>query len=64
MQGQTSSTFSLAELCRGATRSQAAATFYCLLVLKKRDAIDMQQGAPYQDIIATPGPTFWDRLTA
>ncbi|KAM4562544.1 double-strand-break repair protein rad21-like protein 1 [Odontesthes bonariensis] len=52
--------FSLKALCEGSTRSQAAATFFCLLVLKKQQALHLHQSAPYGDIVATPGPKFYD----
>ncbi|XP_071333166.1 double-strand-break repair protein rad21-like protein 1 [Trachinotus anak] len=51
-------TFSLEALCKGSSRSQAASTFFCLLVLKKQQALHLHQSAPYEDIFATPGPTF------
>ncbi|KAF4070524.1 hypothetical protein AMELA_G00286320 [Ameiurus melas] len=51
-------TFSLHEMCENCSRSNAAATFFCLLVLKKLQAIGLQQSAPYSDIIITPGPRF------
>ncbi|XP_024860255.1 double-strand-break repair protein rad21-like protein 1 isoform X2 [Kryptolebias marmoratus] len=51
-------TFSLQALCEGSTRSQAATTFLCLLVLKKQESIHLHQSAPYQDIRVTPGPKF------
>ncbi|XP_034445454.1 double-strand-break repair protein rad21-like protein 1 [Hippoglossus hippoglossus] len=53
-------TFSLEALCEGGNRSQAATTFFCLLVLKKEQALHLQQSAAYQDILATPGPKFND----
>ncbi|XP_053279967.1 double-strand-break repair protein rad21-like protein 1 [Pleuronectes platessa] len=53
-------TFSLEALCEGGNRSQAATTFFCLLVLKKEQALHLQQSAAYQDILATPGPKFYD----
>ncbi|XP_034393521.1 double-strand-break repair protein rad21-like protein 1 [Cyclopterus lumpus] len=53
-------TFSLGALCEGGTRSQAATTFFCLLNLKKLKAIHLQQRAPYEDIIATPGANFYN----
>ncbi|CAB1455119.1 unnamed protein product [Pleuronectes platessa] len=53
-------TFSLEALCEGGSRSQAATTFFCLLVLKKEQALHLQQSAAYQDILATPGPKFYD----
>lgn len=52
--------FSLKALCVGNTRSQAAATLYCFLILKKQQSLHLQQSAPYQDILATPGPRFFD----
>ncbi|KAM9475624.1 double-strand-break repair protein rad21-like protein 1 [Clarias gariepinus] len=52
------STYSLHELCENCSRPSAAAMFYCLLVLKKQQAISFHQVAPYSDIIITPGPFF------
>ncbi|CAB1336508.1 unnamed protein product [Coregonus sp. 'balchen'] len=52
--------FSLQTLCERNSRSQAAATFFCLLVLKKQQALDLHQSEPYADIIATPGPRFYE----
>lgn len=49
---------SLHELCRNNNRKQAAAKFYSFLVLKKQQAIEVTQTAPYNDIIATAGPRF------
>lgn len=49
---------SLLELCRNNNRKQAAAKFYSFLVLKKQQAIEVTQAAPYSDIIATAGPKF------
>ncbi|WKY17197.1 hypothetical protein Q1695_001650 [Nippostrongylus brasiliensis] len=43
-------------LTKGATRKTAAQKFYTLLVLKKSQAINVEQHAPYEDIIITPGP--------
>ncbi|MCJ8735302.1 hypothetical protein PDJAM_G00245260 [Pangasius djambal] len=51
-------TFSLHEMCENCSRSDAAAMFFCLLVLKKQRAIGLHQSAPYSDIIITPGPLF------
>uniref|UniRef100_A0A8C0Z2C5 Rad21/Rec8-like protein C-terminal eukaryotic domain-containing protein n=1 Tax=Canis lupus familiaris TaxID=9615 RepID=A0A8C0Z2C5_CANLF len=48
--------FSLMKLCRNSDRKQAAAKFYSFLVLKKQQAIELSQSAPYADIIATVGP--------
>ncbi|XP_027144621.1 double-strand-break repair protein rad21-like protein 1 isoform X1 [Larimichthys crocea] len=59
-QRNSDTTFSLEALCKGATRSQAAATFFCLLVLNKQSALHLHQRAPYEDILATPGPKFYD----
>ncbi|XP_029520782.1 double-strand-break repair protein rad21 homolog isoform X3 [Oncorhynchus nerka] len=50
--------FSLQMLCERNSRSQASATFFCLLVLKKQQALDLHQSEPYADIIATPGLRF------
>ncbi|CAL8319418.1 unnamed protein product [Merluccius merluccius] len=55
---QSADMFSLRVLCEGGARSHAAATFFCLLVLKKEQALDLHQSAPYGDITATPGPRF------
>ncbi|XP_073326993.1 double-strand-break repair protein rad21-like protein 1 [Pagrus major] len=52
--------FSLEALCEGGSRSQAAATFFCLLVLKKQKVLQLHQSAPYEDIFVTPGPKFCD----
>ncbi|KAJ8267673.1 hypothetical protein COCON_G00128450 [Conger conger] len=49
---------SLLELCRSNNKKQAAAKFYSFLVLKKQQAIELNQSEPYSDIIATPGPRF------
>ncbi|XP_020314488.1 double-strand-break repair protein rad21 homolog isoform X2 [Oncorhynchus kisutch] len=58
---QSSNTmFSLKTLCESNSRSQAAATFFCLLVLKKQQALDLHQSEPYADIMATPGPRFYE----
>ncbi|XP_044067472.1 double-strand-break repair protein rad21-like protein 1 isoform X2 [Siniperca chuatsi] len=59
-QSNSDTTFSLEALCEGGTRSQAATTFFCLLVLKKQKALHLHQSAPYEDILATPGPKFYD----
>ncbi|KAM6977583.1 double-strand-break repair protein rad21-like protein 1 [Aplochiton taeniatus] len=50
--------FSLKALCERSSRSQVAATFFFLLVLKKQQALDLHQSGAYQDIIATPGIRF------
>ncbi|XP_056154251.1 RAD21 cohesin complex component b [Lampris incognitus] len=49
---------SLLDLCRNNNRKQAAAKFYSFLVLKKQQAVELEQEEPYSDIIATPGPRF------
>ncbi|XP_062283119.1 double-strand-break repair protein rad21-like protein 1 [Scomber scombrus] len=59
-QSNSDSKFSLEALCAGSTRSQAAATFFCLLVLKKQQALHLHQSGPYEDIFATPGPKFFN----
>lgn len=56
----SSGSFSLNALCEGNSRLQAATTFFCFLVLKKRQVLELQQSAPYEDILATPGPKFSD----
>ncbi|XP_041114376.1 double-strand-break repair protein rad21-like protein 1 [Polyodon spathula] len=53
--------FNFQELCRNETRKHAAATFFCFLVLKKQNAIELTQIKPYGDIIATPGPNFYKK---
>ncbi|XP_019907632.1 double-strand-break repair protein rad21-like protein 1 isoform X2 [Esox lucius] len=53
-----STKFSLQTLCERNSRSQAAATFFCFLVLKKQQALELHQSEPYADIIATPGSKF------
>ncbi|XP_042085883.1 double-strand-break repair protein rad21-like protein 1 isoform X5 [Ovis aries] len=50
--------FSLMKLCRNSDRKQTAAKFYSFLILKKHQAIELSQSAPYADIIATVGPMF------
>ncbi|XP_074173599.1 double-strand-break repair protein rad21-like protein 1 isoform X1 [Rhinolophus sinicus] len=50
--------FSLTTLCRNSGRKEVAAKFYTFLVLKKQQAIELSQSAPYTDIIATVGPMF------
>ncbi|KAM6924480.1 double-strand-break repair protein rad21-like protein 1 [Xenentodon cancila] len=59
-QSSTDPRFSLKELCEGSTRSQAATTFYCFLLLKKQQVIHLHQSAPYKDIFITPGPRFYN----
>ncbi|XP_076022357.1 double-strand-break repair protein rad21-like protein 1 [Genypterus blacodes] len=59
-QSSSDSTFSLQALCERKTRSQAAVTFICLLLLKKRQALHLHQEAPYEDVLVTPGPKFYD----
>nr|XP_004668101.2 double-strand-break repair protein rad21-like protein 1 isoform X1 [Jaculus jaculus] len=51
--------FSLKELCRNSDQKQTAVKFYTFLVLKKQQAIELHQSAPYEDIIATVGPMFY-----
>ncbi|XP_029994661.1 double-strand-break repair protein rad21-like protein 1 [Sphaeramia orbicularis] len=51
--------FSLKTLCKGKTCTQAASTFFCLLVLKKQQMVNLHQSAPYEDIFASPGPKFF-----
>ncbi|KAF1390147.1 hypothetical protein PFLUV_G00055090 [Perca fluviatilis] len=59
-QSNSVTTFSLEALCEGSTRLQAATTFFCLLVLKKQEALHLSQRAPYEDILLTPGPKFYN----
>ncbi|XP_062854683.1 double-strand-break repair protein rad21-like protein 1 [Trichomycterus rosablanca] len=51
--------FSLFTLCEGTSRFNAAVLFFCLLVLQKQRALDLQQSAPFSDIIIKPGPRFY-----
>ncbi|XP_034731450.1 double-strand-break repair protein rad21-like protein 1 isoform X2 [Etheostoma cragini] len=60
-QSDSVTTFSLKALCEGTTRLQAATTFFCLLVLKKQEALHLNQRAPYEDILLTPGPKFYNQ---
>uniref|UniRef100_A0A8C1E423 RAD21 cohesin complex component like 1 n=1 Tax=Cyprinus carpio carpio TaxID=630221 RepID=A0A8C1E423_CYPCA len=50
--------YSLHALCESSNRSYVAAIFFCLLVLRKQQILNLHQSAPYSDIIATPGPLF------
>ncbi|KAK9515027.1 hypothetical protein VZT92_025701 [Zoarces viviparus] len=59
-QSNSVASFSLKALCEGGTRSQAATTFFCLLVLNKQKALQLHQRAPYEDITATPAPNFYN----
>ncbi|XP_069895419.1 double-strand-break repair protein rad21-like protein 1 [Dipodomys merriami] len=52
--------FSLAEFCKNSDRRQTASAFYSLLLLKKEQAIEVTQNAPYEDITVTEGPKFHD----
>ncbi|XP_070996442.1 RAD21 cohesin complex component b isoform X2 [Oncorhynchus clarkii lewisi] len=49
---------SLLDLCRNNNKKQAAAKFYSFLVLKKQQAVELNQTDHYSDIIATPGARF------
>ncbi|CAL9703450.1 unnamed protein product [Knipowitschia caucasica] len=51
--GNSDSFFSLKALCAGSTRPRAATTFVCFLILKKEQALNLQQSAPYEDILIT-----------
>uniref|UniRef100_A0A7M4EKS7 Rad21/Rec8-like protein C-terminal eukaryotic domain-containing protein n=1 Tax=Crocodylus porosus TaxID=8502 RepID=A0A7M4EKS7_CROPO len=55
---QNLKSFSLLELCQTNDRKRVAAKFYSFLVLKKQLALELSQGAPYADIIASVGPKF------
>ncbi|XP_068453871.1 double-strand-break repair protein rad21-like protein 1 [Clinocottus analis] len=59
-QSSSDATFSLRALCEGGARSHAATTFFCLLILKKVNALHLHQRGPYEDITATPGPNFYN----
>ncbi|KAI7797424.1 double-strand-break repair protein rad21-like protein 1 isoform X2 [Triplophysa rosa] len=50
--------YSLYAMCGRGSRSYVAAIFFCLLVLKKQQALNLHQSVPYSDITATPGPLF------
>nr|XP_060627598.1 double-strand-break repair protein rad21-like protein 1 [Anolis sagrei ordinatus] len=50
--------FSLLALCKENNSKEVASKFYSLLELKKHQAVDMAQAAPYADIIVTKGPMF------
>ncbi|XP_029133423.2 double-strand-break repair protein rad21-like protein 1 [Labrus bergylta] len=60
LKSNSDTTFSLKALCEGGSRWKAATTFFCLLVLKKQNALHLHQSAPYEDIFATHGPKFYD----
>ncbi|XP_008580970.1 PREDICTED: double-strand-break repair protein rad21-like protein 1 isoform X2 [Galeopterus variegatus] len=51
--------FNLMKLNRNSNQKQASIKFYGFLVLKKDQAIELSQSAPYADIIATVGPMFY-----
>ncbi len=46
------------------TRKLTAQKFYTLLVLKKLQAIDVEQTEPFQDITVTPGVNFHQYITS
>uniref|UniRef100_A0A672LR53 Double-strand-break repair protein rad21-like protein 1 n=1 Tax=Sinocyclocheilus grahami TaxID=75366 RepID=A0A672LR53_SINGR len=50
--------YSLRALCESSNRSYVAAVFFCLLVLRKQQILNLHQSAPYRDVMATPGPLF------
>ncbi|KAM6453597.1 double-strand-break repair protein rad21-like protein 1 [Liasis olivaceus] len=50
--------FSFLSLCRSKNKKEVAAKFYSLLVLRKQQAIEVAQAAPYADITVTAGPKF------
>ena len=49
---------SFKEMCNRNYRKQVASKFYTLLVLKKQQAILVDQPEPYADIAITKGPKF------
>ncbi|XP_041656318.1 double-strand-break repair protein rad21-like protein 1 isoform X2 [Cheilinus undulatus] len=59
LKSNSDTTFSLEALCEGGDRWKAATTFFCLLVLKKQNVLNLHQSAPYEVILATPGPKFY-----
>ena len=46
------------------TRKLTAQKFYTLLVLKKLQAIDLEQTAAFEDITVTPGVNFHQYMTS
>ncbi|KAM3872083.1 double-strand-break repair protein rad21-like protein 1 [Diretmus argenteus] len=52
--------FNLQTMCKKSLRRQTAATVFSLLMLQKQGAVDLHQAAPYEDLIITPGPTFYN----
>ncbi|XP_061486188.1 double-strand-break repair protein rad21-like protein 1 [Rhineura floridana] len=50
--------FSFLALCVNKNKKDVVAKFYSLLVLKKQQAVEVAQAAPYADIIVTAGPEF------
>ncbi|XP_022103586.1 double-strand-break repair protein rad21 homolog isoform X1 [Acanthaster planci] len=51
-------TLTFSDMTRKQTRKQVAAKFYTLLVLKKQQAVNVQQISTFADINITPGPAF------
>ena len=51
-------TASFNDMCNRNYRKQVASKFYTLLVLKKQQAIVVDQPKPYADIVITKGPKF------
>ncbi|CAI5454010.1 unnamed protein product [Caenorhabditis angaria] len=49
-------------LTKGSTRKTAAQKFYTLLVLKKWQAIELQQAEPYEEIFISTGPNVGQTL--
>lgn len=46
------------------TRKLTAQKFYTLLVLKKLQAVDVEQTEPFDDITVTPGVNFHQYITS
>ena len=51
-------TLTFSDMTRKSTRKQVASKFYTLLVLKKQQAVEVQQISTFADITITPGPAF------
>uniref|UniRef100_A0A803TY89 Rad21/Rec8-like protein C-terminal eukaryotic domain-containing protein n=1 Tax=Anolis carolinensis TaxID=28377 RepID=A0A803TY89_ANOCA len=55
---QGAKSFSLLALCKDNNSKEVASKFYSLLDLKKHQAVNVAQSAPYADIIVTKGTMF------
>ncbi|KAM4818678.1 double-strand-break repair protein rad21-like protein 1 [Thomomys bottae] len=52
--------FSLKELCKYNNPKEVAARFSSLLILAKKQVVELNQSSPYGDILVTVGPKFHD----